>query len=228
MIQYVMLDLDDTILDFHAGEKTALRETLSQLGVNVTEEILDAYHEINDSLWKALERGEIKRERLLYERFALLFSSFGLKQNEVAAQNLYMERLGMQHELIPGAIELLETLSAKYSLYLVSNGTESVQKNRLRLSGIAPYFKQIFISQQIGANKPDIQFFEGVFSRAPEIVKEESVIIGDSLTSDIQGGINAGILTVWFDRHGKSSHCQIRPDHTVSSLDQIPTLLERL
>ena len=119
----------------------------------------------------------------------------------------------------------METLYGRYRLYLVTNGTTCVQKGRIASAGIAKYFEEIFISEEIGYDKPSARFFEYCFSRIPDFSRDRAVIVGDSLTSDIQGGINAGIRTIWFNPKGQADDADIRPDLVVGSLSEIPALL---
>jgi len=127
-----------------------------------------------------------------------------------------------------GAVELLETLSSEYRLYLATNGTSKVQKSRISSSDISKYFRGIYISEDVGYNKPDPRYFEACFKDIPDFKRKETVMIGDSLTSDIKGGINAGIKTVWFNYEGKSRDDSIVPDYEVHSLDEIPALVKRI
>ncbi len=225
MIKNVFLDLDDTILDFKKAEAAALSKTLTEHGLEPTPAIVSRYSQINQSLWKALERGEVTREQLLLERFQILFAEFGMDSDAFKVKTCYEKNLGQGHYFIDGAEALLDALYDKYKLFLASNGTTHIQQGRIASSGIARYFKEIFISQSIGINKPDIGFFNYCFSKIENFKKEETIIIGDSLSSDIDGGINAGIHTCWFNPHGEPMPTDKKPEYTVKSLDEIPALL---
>ncbi len=228
MIKYVFLDLDDTILDFKKAEACALSKTLTEHGLAPTNTILSRYSAINESFWKALERGEVTREQVLLDRFKVLFEEFGIDCDAFKVKTCYEGHLGEGHYFIDGAEALLEALHGKYKLYLASNGTTHVQTGRIKSSGIARYFEEIFISQQIGINKPSIEFFNRCFSKIENFSKEETIIIGDSLSSDIAGGIAAGIHTCWFNPHNVPLPTSGKPDFTVKTLSEIPTLLEEL
>ena len=229
MIERVFLDLDDTIFDFHKAERIAVSATLEEMGVPPREDILTRYSEINDWHWKALERGEMTRREVLTHRFRQLFDEIGRPDvSEERTQQIYEYRLGCGHYYMEGAEQLLRDLHGVYSLYIVSNGTRIVQERRIASAGIAPLFDGIFISQDIGYDKPRREFFEAVFARIPGFRRESAVIVGDSLTSDILGGIHAGIRTVWFDPRGKAPVPGIRPDHTVRALSELPALLRTL
>lgn len=224
MVKYIFLDLDDTILDFKKAEAAAISKTLSFMGVNPTEKIISRYSEINDMMWKMLERKERTRAQILTERFAILYNELGVEVDANETWTVYERFLSQGHWFIDGAPELLEELYKDYELYLVSNGTASVQKGRLESSGIEKYFKGIFISQNIGINKPDKRFFDKVFETINGFEKDKAIIIGDSITSDILGGINAGIKTLWFNPKNKCA--DIKADFVTDSLLKIPEIIK--
>ena len=224
MIKTVFLDLDDTLLDFHRSEREAISATLSSLGVTPTEAVRKRYSEINRYVWQQLELGTMTREQILVRRFELLFEELGLEIDGMTARRTYEWNLGGSYFYIDGAEALLDELSKKYDLYLMSNGTAAVQDRRIAASGISKYFKGIFISEKVGYNKPALEFFEKCFAEIPDFRKEESIIIGDSLSSDIKGGINAGIPTCHYNPKGETSD-KITPDYTIKALEELPTLL---
>ena len=225
-IKYVFLDLDDTLFDFHKSEGEALSKTLTSLGIEPTVENLALYSRINRSQWESLERGEVTRDVLLVRRFEILFLELGIKGKEPKeAQRLYEGNLCREYHYLPGAIELIEALLGNYKLYLASNGTAVVQDSRIALSGIGKYFDGIFISERIGYNKPSKEFFDGCFATIKDFSKDEAIIIGDSLTSDILGGINAGIKTCLYNPKRKPNNTGTVPDYEVAALAEIPDLL---
>lgn len=224
----LFLDLDDTILDFHRAEDFALRKTLAELGITPSDEMVALYSAINDDCWKKLERGEMTRNEVLTGRFARFFEQIGADRDPAETWRRYESNIGETGFLLPGALELLAELSGSYELYAASNGTATVQDRRIERAGIAPYFKEIFISQRLGFNKPDKRFFELCFAKIPEFDKARAAIVGDSLTSDIKGGKNAGITTVWYNPHGKCADGDLRPDYEVTSLDMLPIVLEMI
>lgn len=226
MIRFVFLDLDDTILDFKKAERKALSKALVELGINPTDEILDRYREINISQWKLLELGEITREEVKVRRYRLLFDEFGIDASPEQATAIYEDKLAVGHYFIDGAINLLDSIYGKYKLYLASNGSKRVQDGRLDSAGIRKYFDSIFISQQVGYDKPSKMFFDKCFSSIENFDRESAIIIGDSLSSDIQGGINVGIKTVWYNPHHQQP--TVQPDYIVNSLAELPSLLERI
>lgn len=228
MIRNVLFDLDDTLFDFHKAEKIALTKTLVHFGVEPTDETLSLYSAINAAHWKRLELGEISREEVKVGRYRELFKTIGVECDPVKATAYYESMLAIGHYFMPGAPELLEELYGKYKLYIVSNGTAKVQEGRIGSSGIAKYMDGIFISQILGANKPDKQFFDICFAEISDFSLNETVIIGDSLSSDIKGGINAGITTVWFNPKGTENDSGIKPDYIIKELSKVPILLSQI
>lgn len=228
MIRNVLLDLDDTILDFHQSERVALTQTLRHFGMEPTEHALSRYHLLNQSQWKRLERGEITRDEVKTQRFRLLFDELGADCSPQDATAYYEDGVRQCCFFIDGGKELLEALSADYRLYIVTNGTARVQEHRIRLGNIAAYIDDVFISQYIGFEKPQAEFFDYCFAHIPDFKREETVIIGDSLSSDMQGGKNAGIQTVWYNPQRSEDRAGVQPDHEVRTLEEIPSLLKTL
>ena len=228
MIKYVLVDLDDTLLDFKMSEKIALTKTLTQLGVDVNEQIVNKYSTYNISQWKRLELGEITREEVKINRYRLLFDDMGVDLSPELATKIYENYLAQGHYFIDGAKELLESIYNDYELYLVSNGSKRVQQGRLKSAAITQMFKGIFVSEDVGIEKPSIDFFNYVFSRIQNFDKAEAVIIGDSLSSDIKGGINAGIKTIWFNPKHNVNNSNIKPDFEIDSLKELPDLLRKI
>ena len=208
--------MDNTILDFTRAERVAASKALAAMGIQPTDELLKRYHEINEDQWRLFELGE------------LLFDEMGIDASPRETAKVYEGLLGIGHYFMDGAVELLETLSGEYRLYLATNGTSNVQKSRISSSDISKYFQGIYISEDVGYNKPDKRYFEACFKDIPDFDPTETVMIGDSLTSDIKGGINAGIKTVWFNYEGKSRDDGIVPDYEIHSLDEIPGLMRRM
>lgn len=210
----LMLDMDGTFLDFDAAEKSAFFTAMKQFGHEADEEAYQIYTRINRSYWEAHERGEISREELIVARFTTFFEQIGISQDGAAFEEIYQKLLGEGHELIRDAWEVLEYLKGKYRLFVVTNGVEATQRNRLRLSGIVKFMDEIFISGCIGVQKPQKEFFDYCFAHIENADPVHTLVIGDSLTSDIQGGMNAGIDTCWFNPKGKS-----RPQTGAGSLE---------
>lgn len=227
MIEFLLLDLDDTILDFHKAERIALSKTIHQFGVEPTEEVLNRYHQINKWHWEQLELGIMTRAEVLVNRFGALFQELGIDVEPAACAKSYEHNLSIGHYFLPGAEEAVKRLHEDYRLFLVSNGTATVQHGRLTSAGLYPYFEQVFISQEIGFNKPDKAFFDRCFDRISGFAPDRALMVGDSLTSDIKGGINAGLTTVWVNPEHKACG-DIHPDYEIERLYQLETLLEEL
>jgi len=227
-IKNVFLDLDDTLFDFHEAERIAIGETLSHFGIEPTKKNVRRYSEINKECWLMLERGEKSREEILVLRFERLFSELSVNVFADDVRDYYEQRLSLGHIFVEGAQELLEELYGKYKLYITSNGTARVQNKRIALSGIAKYFDEIFVSENIGANKPSEAFFDGCFARMPDALREETIIVGDSLTSDIAGGIAAGIHTCWFDKGCVGDSSASGYEYRITSLGELIPLIESI
>ena len=224
-IEYLFLDLDDTILDFHKAERIALSKTIREFGVETTEEILDLYHGINKWHWEQLELGKLTRAEVLVNRFGVLFEKLGVAVDAPKCAKVYEVNLSQGHWFLPGAEEAVDALSKKYRLFLASNGTAVVQKGRMTSANLYRFFETVFVSQEIGHNKPSKEYFEACFARIPGFDREKAVMVGDSLSSDIRGGINAGIKTVWVNPDHLDCG-DIRPDYEIASISQLETLLE--
>ena len=226
--EFILIDLDQTIFDFKQAEKNALGRTIRAFGLEPTEEVLQRYEVINRGLWSALEQGTVTHQQVLEDRFGNLFAEFGVPVDKVACSAAYGEGLSERHYYLPGAEAALEKLQGKYHLYIASNGTAKVQRKRMDSADLYRFFDDIFISQEIGVEKPDRAFFEGAFAKIPNFDPGRAMIVGDSLTSDIRGGNNAGIATCWVNADGKSRDPAIRVNYEIRSLAELPELLEKL
>ena len=228
MVEFLFLDLDDTILDFHKAERVALAKTIRDFGVEPTEQVLHRYHLINKAHWERLERGELTREQVLVGRFAVLFEELGISVDPAACTAAYSENLAIGHYFMPGAEEAVERLSKKYRLFLASNGTASVQHGRMTSANLYRFFEKVFVSQDVGYNKPAIEYFERCFAQIPDFDPKKAMIVGDSLTSDIRGGKNAGIATCWVNPDHAPGKEGITPDYEIEALPQLEALLETI
>ena len=221
--KYLLFDADNTIFDFNRSEREALSLTFSSHGIELTYEQHNAYHEINDALWKQLEKGEVTRERLKVLRFARFIEFLGrddLIPEEIAA--LYVEMLSRQSFLIDGALEFCKELSRSYPLYLITNGITTVQRRRFGSSPVKEFFTDIFISEEMGSSKPSKEYFLKVIDAIGDPDVNNYLVIGDSLSSDIKGANNIGCDSVWVAPEGSVSDL---PTYTVNSLSQIKTIL---
>jgi 2-haloacid dehalogenase len=226
MVKNILFDLDDTLLDFHMAEKAALTKTLIHFDIEPKDEILERYSELNLSQWKLLEEGILTREEVKVRRYQLLFNELGVNTLAKETTEYYENILGIGHYFVDGAEEVLRSLLDKYCLYIASNGNTKVQLSRMKSADIIKYFADIFISQEIGFDKPSSEFFNSCFSKIKNFSKEETVIIGDSITSDIKGGKAAGIKTIWYNPGRKES--DDIADHEIYNLLELIPLLERI
>lgn len=220
--RYVLLDADQTLFDFERSEAAALSELLLQRGIAPKQRLLRLYHEINDAMWKAYERGEVSQEALKVRRFELFSAQTGIRESAELLAKEYMNRLSQQAFLFDGARELLCRLAERYSLALVTNGVGFIQRSRIEKSGIAQYFRAIVISGEVGLAKPDAAFVRYALDALACADPQQAVLVGDSLTADVQAGCNAGIDTVWFCPSGKISEL---PTYTVRSYEELTQIL---
>lgn len=228
MIDTILFDMDNTILDFNKAERNALSKTLMQLDIEPSEHTLRRYHELNIAQWKLLELGKLTRKEVKFRRYQLLFEELGIERSPEAAVKIYENFLGQGHFYMKGAEELLQSLSRSYRLYIVTNGTANVQKGRVESAGLRNYVRDIFVSETLGYNKPDKRYFALCFAQIPDFHKENTIIVGDSLSSDIQGGINAGLTTVWLNTEGADNDTGILPDYEIAKLSQLKDVLAGL
>lgn len=228
MLEFLFIDLDDTILDFKMQEDVAIRKTLSGAGIEPTPEVCSRYSQINKEHWKRMEAGEITREQVLHGRFRVLFDELGITADSRQTALDYMDHLSEGHYFLPGAEAALESLSKKYRLFLASNGTARVQEKRLESAGIGKFFEAVFISQTIGVNKPGKGFFDYCFAHIQGFDPARAMIVGDSPSSDILGGIHAGIATCWVNPNHRRGREDIKADYEIESLSQLEALLETI
>ena len=226
MVEFLFVDLDDTILDFKKAEHVAVKKTLAAFGIEPTDAVCSRYSRINQMHWEALERGEMTREQVLVGRFAALFGEYDVDADAARCARQYAQNLAIGHYFLPGAEEAVRDLSKKYKLYLASNGTAKVQWSRLESAGIDKYFEAIFISQEIGVNKPAAEYFERCFAQISGFDKSRTMMVGDSLSSDILGGKNAGVATCWVNPTHKPAKPDLCPDYEIESLSQLEALLD--
>lgn len=216
--KFLLFDLDHTLLDFDAAEDIALTQLLEEEGVEDIQTYKDYYVPMNKALWKDLEQKKITKAELIKTRFAKLFAHFVIEKDGAYLAERYQFFLSKQGQTFPGVEDLLKKLISKgYELYAATNGITYIQTGRLEQSGIAPYFKEIFISEQLHTQKPDAEFYEKIGARIPNFDKNQTLMIGDSLSADIQGGNNAGIDTIWYNPHHLENKTQAQPTYEVDS-----------
>lgn len=227
MIKNLLFDLDDTLLDFHASEKESLKDTLIHFGIEPSESTMALYSEVNRGQWKLLEQGKTTKPKLKIDRYRIFFEKIGVDIAASDAANFYENRLSKSAILVDGAKELLDTLRGKYRLYLITNGFSVIQRGRIAASDIGEYFDGIFVSEEMGADKPTQLYFDKCFAEIEGFCKEESLVIGDSLTSDIKGGNSVGVRTVWYNPKGASA-TDVVPTFEIKTLAELTELLSKI
>jgi len=218
----LLLDSDDTLLDFQKAEHYALTQSFAKKNFFIDDAVRETYKEINTACWRLFEEGVQSKEAITILRFQRLFETLGISQNPEQFNQLYLDCLSEAGILLPGSMAVCEQLSKTHSLYIITNGVARVQKSRIEKSGILPFFSGVFISEQIGIGKPDLRYFDHVYSAIPEKDRRKMLVVGDSLTSDIRGGINAGMDTCWIS-HGKKLFSPAT--YTIPAITALPELL---
>lgn len=219
--QILLFDLDGTLLDFDASEQAALKKLFVSKGLNKIDDVICTYKKVNNGLWRSYEKGEIVMSELVNTRFSKTMNNFGMYIDGEAWEKEYRSYLANYAFIIEGADEILKNLSVKHRMFAITNGVGDTQKNRLKLAGLIDYFEDIFISQIIGVQKPDIRFFEYVMNNIRDFNKNKSIVIGDSVIADIQGGNNAGLDTCLVNTDGRIYDESIVRTYEISSLKEL-------
>lgn len=226
-ITAILWDVDNTLLDFEYSMRNSLKECFQLFGISVTEEMIQKYSQINDLYWKRLERKEVTKQELLNGRFIDLFREFQLEDIDVVRfRTEYQDCLGKIYSFTENSLTVCKDLQTKVKQYVVTNGVASTQRSKLKLSGLEELMNGIFISEEIGFPKPDKDFFEFCLTHIDEQDRERILIIGDSLTSDIQGGNNVGIKTCWYNPKHETKKDGYKVDYEIVSLREIYDILE--
>lgn len=228
MIKVILWDIDGTLLNFEEAEKHAIRACFAQFGLGeCTDHMLADYSAINRVYWQKLERGEMSKPDILIGRFATFFAKYGLDISCAPAFNAqYQISLGDTVCFNPNGLEVVTALQGKVKQYAVTNGTKVAQQRKLERSGLNRLLDGVFISEDLGIEKPGIGFFHRVWEQIGQFDPYEVMIVGDSLTSDIQGGNNAGILCCWFNPEGKENAAKLRIDYEIKDLTQILSICQ--
>lgn len=222
----ILIDADDTLLDFKRSEREAARETFAAFGIPSDDNTVALYSDINDRLWKLHERGGITKEELRTRRFDMLCEELGCSADSYDIARKYITTLEGKSYLIPGALKTVESLYGRSRLYLITNGFATVQKNRFGSSPLARYFDGVFISELIGHEKPSSFFFDAVKEAVPNFSSADTLVVGDSLTSDIAGGIGAGLDVCWLNMKGKAAPGGMAIDYIISDITELPAIAE--
>lgn len=221
-----LLDADETILDFVRSSRESLFYAMQTLGLPCGEDTFALYKSVNDGVWREYEQGKLTKKQLMRVRFVRFLERAGLQADAEKLNSVYFEKLSHTGYLLEGAGDFLRRLKERGRIYLITNGTPAAQYGRLESLGIRGFFDGIFVSDEIGFAKPDRRFFEYVLEKAA-VGRDNSVVIGDSLSSDIAGAANAGILSVWYNPAGRPA-AGVKPDYTAGSYAEILNVLDSL
>ncbi len=219
--RYLFFDLDNTLFDFNEAERQAFEKVCMVYGIRFCPELFAFYHAVNDALWKSLERGEVTQKDLQTRRFEEVCRQ--VKKTDVCCEEMnrdYRNFLAECSVMVPGALNVVQGLSETCTICLVTNGVSKTQRKRLQGSPLMEVVSEVFISEEVGFHKPQKEFFDYVLEKTGA-GRQEALVIGDSVTSDILGGKNAGIDTCLYDPLGKGYPEEIRPDFTIRKLDEL-------
>ena len=218
---YLLFDADDTLFDFSAANHNAFARVCAHCGLTYTEALYKHYESINAPLWQQLNRGEVTKEFLVVERFRRFLAEVGADADPAECNRIQLAGLGSSSVLFPEALDVVQTLSKTHKLYIVTNAVASVQRARLAASAIAPYITAAFISEEAGAAKPSRAYFDYVLARIDGITPDNCLVIGDSLTSDIQGAVNAGLPACWYNPKGNPRPAELPIDYEIRDLREL-------
>lgn len=226
MQKYLLFDADNTLFDFDKASEVAFAETLRAFKIPQGKDTFSVYLKINKMCWEQLERGEISPVQIKSLRFQLFLEAVNAEGNPLAINDFYLNRLGEKDYLLSGVREMLQRLkNAGYSLSIITNGLQLVQRPRIEKAGLTQMFDAITVSEEIGCAKPYPEFFADTFRQLNYPPAEETVVIGDNLLSDILGGKNIGANTIWFNPHGKDNLTEISPDYTAASITELEKII---
>lgn len=224
---HLLFDLDNTILDFDRSESDALQRTFSDFSLPYEQASIDLYHQINKACWLAFENGELDQQTLRGLRFEKFLEAMEVKKDAHRMSEAYLQYLGNTAFWIDGAQQLLDQLRPDFKLVMVTNGLKDVQWPRLRQTKLVDYFETIVISEEIGTSKPSSDFFEFTFDQINHPAKSKTLIIGDSLNSDIRGGNDFGISTCWYNPNQKSNPTTVQPKYEIANLNALGNILKK-
>ena len=224
--EYLLFDADNTLFDFDAAERNAHLQLCRDFGLAFSEEGYQLYHQCNAQLWHEFDLGRCTKEFLLVERFRRYLAITGEHADPEALNIAHLRSLGEGAILLPGAEALCRRLAGNHRLYLLTNAVAPVQRQRFARSPIAPLFQGVFISEEIGCGKPSRAYFDHVFRAVPGLTVDNALVIGDSLSSDIQGANNAGLPCCWFNPRGLPRPEGLRIDYEIRALEGLPPIVE--
>ncbi|URZ87540.1 YjjG family noncanonical pyrimidine nucleotidase [Floricoccus penangensis] len=223
----LLFDLDDTILDFGAAEDYALAKLFEDMGVELTDDIKDYYLKINKQAWKDYEDGKISRQEVTDTRFANLFATLGIDVDGPQMDNKYRSHLAENPQFLGKSLEVLEKLSQDdYKMYILTNGVSVTQHKRLKDADLYRFFEDVIVSEETGYQKPMVEFFNCAFERIENFNPDTTLMIGDTLSSDIKGGNNAGVDTVWLNNKNAENLTDAIPTYVINNIEEIYSVIK--
>ena len=225
MYKAVLLDVDNTLLDFDLSAKATIKVAFAEMGIDFYERVFDTFLRVNNSLWQQIERKEITREELHRIRWKIIFGELNIAADGAIMESLFLKYLENNAVPVEGAADLVKYLSEKYKLYTASNAPYPQQIKRLTVSGLMPYVTKILDFETQGIHKPQTRFFEECLRAVSPATKEQVAIIGDSLSADMRGGRDVGITTIWFNHGGEKVAKPDFCDYAVTNLNEIKSIL---
>jgi 2-haloacid dehalogenase len=223
-----LFDADGTLFDYDKAEENALKIMFGYCKFDYSENIRLKYRKINSQVWESYEKGEISKTELQTLRFLRLFNDLGIDYDAKTFNEKYLNELGKGSFLIDGALEICKKITSyDKNIYIVTNGMLTTQKARIEHSQIKEYISDFFVSEFIGFQKPQTQYFDYIFSHIPQIEKDRFLIIGDSLSADIAGGNNAGIDSCWFNKSGNKNSTNIMPTYEIRKLNELEKYISK-
>ena len=225
MKKIILIDLDNTLIDFNECARHSIINAFNELGFTYTDKVFETFITENVKIWKRLEKGEITKPQLRADRWNIILKKLGIDFDGTVLEEMFENGVAKDAYAVDGAYELLEYLKDKYKLYIVSNGFRFVQESRLKIGNFEKYFCDVFVSEDVGIPKPAKEFFDYCFEKLGNPDKNDTILIGDSLSADIIGGINYGIDTIWFNKNNEPLPNNIEPTYTVNTLKEIQKIL---
>ncbi len=221
----LLIDLDNTLIDFNECARHSIINAFEKLGFDYSPKVFETFIEENVKIWKRLEKGEITKPQLRADRWNIILGRLGIDYDGTILEEMFENGVALGAYPVEGAYDLLNYLNGKYKMYIVSNGFRFVQESRLKIGDFEKYFDGVFVSEDIGIPKPAKEFFDYCFKNLKNPPKEDTILIGDSLSADIIGGVNYGIDTIWFNKNNDPLPDDIKPTHTVNTLEEIKRIL---
>ena len=228
MIDLILWDIDGTLMDFKASEKKAIKAAFADFGIDITDDEISLYSEINDKCWKMYERGEIERKDVFTRRFYELFKITNFSCDVEKLNEIYLTYLGEKYVLQDNSLQVVTSLKGKYRQYIVTNGHVKPQTMKIADSGLGDVVDGVFIYDAVGCPKPEKEYFDYCFLKIGNVDLKKTIIIGDSLSSDMRGGNNAGIICCWYNPAGIENKTDIKIDYEIKSLSEVYDVLEKI